>query len=379
MIKLLDLTYYSNMEYTEPAQLIAAQRAALGFLSGIKQLLKIEIVKHSHFCGSSVVDGTRYTFFKRDNRFFSIPFKTHTYLKGQNPDVVLVQGLIFPLQIMFLRFSLPEKCKIIVQHHGEKPFKGIKRVIQRLADHDIDAYIFTSKGNSEPWLKKKIISSPCKVFEVLEASTYFKKRSKEDAKRALGITGDLNFLWVGRLNANKDPLTVLTAFERYLQINKNAKLFMIYQEDDLIDAVKMLINKSSNLQKAVGLVGEIEHSRLESWYNMADFYISASHSEGSGYALLEAMACGCVPVVTDIPSFRTITDDGKYAFLYSAGDGEGLFNILKEIERVDYQEYSTGVQNHFLNELSFDSIAKKLNQVCSAVTSANPGSLRPPG
>ena len=38
-------------------------------------------------------------------------------------------------------------------------------------------------------------------------------------------------------------------------------------------------------------------------------FVSGSHSEGSGYALIEAMSAGVVPVVTDIPSFRAIAGD----------------------------------------------------------------------
>lgn len=371
MIKLIDVTYYSNLEYNQPLQVIHAQKAALGFVSYIKDLLNIEVIKHSDFTDSAVIDGTRFTFFKKNNQFWRIPFKTHNYIKKQHPDVVLVQGLIFPLQILLLRIYLGKKCKIIVQHHGEKPFKSVKRGLQRIADRYIDAYIFTSKGNARRWLDKKIISSPAKVFEVLEASTFFEKSDKQTAGRELGITGNFNFLWVGRLNGNKDPLTVLIAFQNYLRINNAARLFMIYQEDDLLNSVKRFLEQSHDLKNAVTLVGKVDHSKLETWYNMADYYISASYSEGSGYALLEAMACGCVPVVTDIPSFRTITENGKYGFLYKPGNAEDLAISLNKLNEINYNEFSDNVQSQFLKELSFKSIAGKLASLCIKITSAD--------
>jgi glycosyltransferase involved in cell wall biosynthesis len=364
MIKLIDLTYYSNLEYNQPSQLIEAQKEALGFISFIKNLLNIEIVKHLNYEGSSLVDDVRFTFFKKQNRFWNIPFKTHAYIKKQHPDVVLVQGLIFPLQVLILRNALGRKCKIIVQHHGEKPFSGIKAFFQKLADKSIDAYLFTSIGNAQPWLSAKIISSTNKIFEVLEASTFFEKKNKQAAKNKLGLTGDSNFLWVGRLNANKDPLTVINAFEKYLTFNPKAKLFMIYHRDDLIRDIKNFIEKNENLQKAIKLIGKIPHSELSTWYNAANFYISASHKEGSGYALLEAMSCGCVPIVTDIPSYRTITANGKYALLYKVNDPYDLLKSLKKLNEINYNEYSENVQNYFSKELSFKSIAEKLAGVC---------------
>ena len=54
-------------------------------------------------------------------------------------------------------------------------------------------------------------------------------------------------------------------------------------------------------------LGRLPHERLAAYYSAADIFVSGSHREGSGYALIEAMACGAIPCVTDIPSFRAIT------------------------------------------------------------------------
>ena len=48
---------------------------------------------------------------------------------------------------------------------------------------------------------------------------------------------------------------------------------------------------------------------MPNYYSAADVFISGSHYEGSGYALIEAMSAGLVPIVTDIPSFRSIAGD----------------------------------------------------------------------
>jgi glycosyltransferase involved in cell wall biosynthesis len=369
MIKLIDLTYHSNLEYTASSQLIQAQKEALGFIPFIKHLVNIEVIKHLRYEDTSVIDDVKFTFFKRFNSFWNIPFKTHNYIKKQQPDVILVQGLIFPIQVLFLRNALGKKCKIIVQHHGEKPFRGIKASFQKLADKYVDGYIFTSIGNAETWLNRKIISSPGKLFQALEASTFFQKEDKLEAQIKTGINANFNFLWVGRLNANKDPVTVIVAFEKYLKFNKSARLFMIYQNDELINEIRNRIGKNKDLQKAIVLVGNISHSELSAWYSAADYYISGSHSEGSGYALIEAMACGCVPVITDIPSFRTITADGKYGILYKAGDPEKLLDSLKSLSEINYEKYSQDILNYFSKSLSFKAIAEKLFSIFSTLIS----------
>ena len=368
MTSLLDLTYYSHLEYDHPDQLMHRHRPAIGYIDFIKDQLHIEVIKHLNFDGSLHVKGVKYSFFRKTNSFFSIPFKTHAYIRANAPDIILVQGLIFPLQLLFLRPSLAGRSKIIVQHHGEKPFRGIKGWLQKLANKHTSAYIFTSLGNAEPWIRQGIISSQNKCFEILEASSWFERTDRSTAKQQIGMYGNSNFLWVGRLLPNKDPLTVLLAFEKYLQIEKEAKLFMIYQNTDLLPELEELIKASSTLRKAVKLVGEIPHDEMPVWFNAADFYISGSHKEAAGYALLEAMSCGCIPVITDIPPYRKITNNGAFGLLFKAGDSDDLFKVLTRTRELNHSEYADSVYRHFVSELSFRSIANKIAALCHHLT-----------
>jgi len=329
------------------------------------------VIEHINYEGEKMIGELKYRFFKRKSRFVHIPFKTLRYIQRQRPDIVITQGLIFPLQVIALRLKMGRKCPIIVQHHGEKPFTGIKRRLQQVADKCITAYLFTARGNARAWIDNHIIPGYGKCYELLEASTYFERCDKAAARKKTGITGDHNFLWVGRLNANKDPLTVVRGFEKYLAINPRAKLYMIYQEEALLPALKIIIGNSGTLKDAVYLVGKLPHAALPDWYSAADFYISGSREEGSGYALLEAMACGCIPVVTDIPSFRKITAGGKFGFLYEAGNPLQLLKILISLETIDRKILSDVITGHFSNELSFKAIADKLFVIINQQLIAN--------
>jgi glycosyltransferase involved in cell wall biosynthesis len=117
------------------------------------------------------------------------------------------------------------------------------------------------------------------------------------------------------------------------------------------------------LEEAVKLIGKVEHEKLIDWYSAINFYISGSWEEGSGYALLEAMACGCIPVITSIPSFNKITENGKYGYLYPPGDSESLARLLENLSGIDIDAERTRIENYFQENLSFKSIAENLNQV----------------
>jgi glycosyltransferase involved in cell wall biosynthesis len=81
---------------------------------------------------------------------------------------------------------------------------------------------------------------------------------------------------VGRLNATKDPLTVISAFVRFFQHRRDASLYMIFHTTELLDEVKMLLNANVEVARRVHLVGKVDHDELVHWYNSADFYVLGS-------------------------------------------------------------------------------------------------------
>ncbi len=360
MIKLIDLSFYAYTDHARFSQVLKSLRQSLGYAKFLNNNINTQFVKHFDSNSYETIDGIRYAGFKSRNKFWYIPFNTLRYIKREKPDIILVQGLKFPIQTIALRLFVGKRPKIIVQHHGELPLKGLKHPFSKLADMAVDAYIFTSRGNFKLWEKNNNIRKNRPCFEVLEASTNFQKQDNKLSKNKLGIKTDNNFLWVGRLDDNKDPLTVLNGFEQYLTIEPDAKLHMIYQYDGLLGKVKNTINNSTLLKNAVRLVGKVAHDELVFWFSACEFFILGSHKEGSGYALIEAMACGCIPVVTDIPSFNKITSDGRYGFLYEVGNTGSLFSVLKNLHAIDKTEMSEKIVEHFSEELSFKKIADNL-------------------
>ena len=364
MIKLVDLTYHSHLNYTRPEQVKENHAPALVFASYLKNKIDFTFVKHASFEQHVIIDDVPYYFFKGKNRFWSVSVKTHRFVKALKPDIVLIQGLVFPIQVMFLRIFCGKKFKLVIQHHGELPSTGVKGYLEKIACSLADAFLFTATGNADMWKKKNIIKQDANIFELLEASTAFKPIEKQLSKTYTGITSGISFLWVGHLNANKDPMTVLSGFEQYLQANTGAKLYMIYQTDELLSRIDQKLASNRLLSESVVLVGKVTNAAMPYWFSAADYYISGSHKEGSGYALLEAIACGCIPVVTDIPSYQKITGNGKYGFLYLPGDAGMLAQTLKEIESIDLKEMSAAVLSHFNQNLSFKTIADDLVEIC---------------
>ena len=363
-MKVVDIVYYAHNDFATPQQVIEKHAPSFGYVEHVKERLDIQLIKHFKNEIKEEVDGVPVVFFKRSNSFWNIPLKTHLYVRSTRPDVVIIEGLIFPLQIIALKVLLRRRCSIVVQHHGESPYRGYKRLLQVIADKFINAYMFTSNGNSAEWIEQKVIRDEKKCSEVLEASTFLSNSNKEHSRKLLDIKNGIVFLWVGRLNENKDPLTVLESFGKYLAANDDARLYMIYQTEELLPQINELLQKNLFLKKAVTLVGKVVYADMRCWYSAADFYISGSHKEGSGYALLEAMSCGCIPIVTSIPSFQKITKNGDVGFLYPPADVEYLSAILKDLPVAEIDKLSKQVIMHFKEKLSFKNIADDIYNLC---------------
>jgi glycosyltransferase involved in cell wall biosynthesis len=92
----------------------------------------------------------------------------------------------------------------------------------------------------------------------------------------------------------------------------------------------------------------------------ADLFVLGSHREGSGYSLIEALACGLPPVVTDIPSFRSLTGAGTVGRLWPCDDPYALRDAIRSVAACADSEMRAAVRAHFDLELSIDSVGLKL-------------------
>src|SRR5689334_9327337 len=122
----IHLNYHYHNEFDHPQQVIDKHKFSGGFIDHLKEKVNFFSVKHLNYEGQETVDDISYHFFQSKNKSWYIPFKTHRFIKKIKPDVILVEGFVFPLQIIFLRRAVGKNCIIVAQHHGECPFASVK-------------------------------------------------------------------------------------------------------------------------------------------------------------------------------------------------------------------------------------------------------------
>ena len=283
-------------------------------------------------------------------------------------EIAHVNGLGFPVRTRLLHAALRARTPMVVQDHANGPPRtAAARAVRRSGFLHVDAFLFTAAEQAAPWRSADIIRDRQTVYEVLEASTTLRPIARAAAREASGVNGAPALLWVGRLNANKDPLTVLAGFERLLGMHPDATLTMVFGSDELLPAVRARISAAPPLGPRVRLVGRVPHAELPAYYSAADIFVLGSHHEGSGYALIEACACGAIPVVTSIPAFGAITADGARGALWSPGDHESLGQALIHVAGRDLGAMRADVALHFARELSWTAIGRRALHIYAEV------------
>lgn len=90
-----------------------------------------------------------------------------------------------------------------------------------------------------------------------------------------------------------------------------------------------LLAKELNIEQQVDFVGRINNNDIPKFLQNANFYISMPITEGVSASLFEAMACGCFPIVSDLPGNRSwISQKGNGILVAS----ENHLKLAEELE-----------------------------------------------
>jgi glycosyltransferase involved in cell wall biosynthesis len=108
--------------------------------------------------------------------------------------------------------------------------------------------------------------------------------------------------------------------------------------------------RALGLADGVRFLGRVAHADLGAFLGRAAVYVSTSRSDSTSISLLEAMAAGAVPVVSDIPGNREWVDDGDGGRLFPVGDARALAAAAIDVLRGDEFRARARAKNRALVE-----------------------------
>ena len=274
-------------------------------------------------------------------------------------DVFHVHGLGFPAEVTALA-ELAPATPILLQDHADRPPRVWRRMAWRRGFRHAAGVAFCAREQAQPFVAARLLAPTTTVFEIPESTSRFTPAEQREARRLTNLTGDPCILWVGRLDANKDPLTLLEGVSRACRALPQLQVWCCFAAAPLLAEVSRRVHSDPELRTRVHLLGQVPHPGIETLMRAADLYVSASHREGSGYALIEALACGLTPVVTDIAPFRALTGRGAVGELWASGNAAALASALVAAAGRDRAVARAAVRAHYATQLSFDALGRQL-------------------
>lgn len=373
VVNIVQINYAFDASLDDPGALLARYSTLTGWSEALAAAGagRVTVVQRFHRNARVSQNGIEYTFFSDGAKGRARPWRCPSGLRrallDASADIVHVNGLNFPVQTWRLRRMLPPSTAIVLQDHGGIRFRDgrwphrftLPKLVRRRAMKAADGFLFVAPEHADPWQRIRCIVSSQKVYQVLEASTTMKPMPRDAARQISGMWGKPAVLWVGRLDANKDPLTVLDGFEQSLAHLPEASLTMIYGTDELLSAVRERVGASPTLRERVRLVGSVPHDSIAAFQSGADVFVLGSHFEAGGYALIEASACSTPAVVTNIPTFRIVTAEGSLGALWNPGDAAGCARALIDVSRQDATTLRARIGEHFDRALSWPAVGRR--------------------
>ena len=272
------------------------------------------------------------------------------------PHIVHVNGLGFPFHTRALAsLGVP----VLVQDHGDNPDSRLNP-LRRWGLKNVSGFAFTALEQGTPFLQNRVIRPGTPLFAIPESSTHFSAGDAGEARRATGVYGNPVVLWIGHLDENKDPLTILDAFSLSTRSLPDPQLWLCYQKAPLLQRVQNRLAADTEMAARVHLLGSVSHQTVEKLCRAADVFMLASRRESCGFALLEALACGATPIVSDIPAFRAITANGTVGALCKPADASAFAGALVTLTRGSIKNARAKAIGHFQSELSFPTLGRKL-------------------
>jgi glycosyltransferase involved in cell wall biosynthesis len=359
-LHVIQISFFRDPEERLPSQLLHAwpslvDVAAAACAAGIR----VTVVQASSHSQCLERGGTRYHFLPFDET--EQRGAAHGGLAGLlanlEPDVFHVHGLGFARDVLSLA-ALAPGIPIILQDHADRLPRLWRRRQWRREMALAAGVAFCAKTQALPFVAAGLLPAHVPLYEIPESTSRFVPGDPYEARAPDGLGGNPAVLWVGHLNDNKDPLTVLNGVSAAAQRLPELQLWCCFGTAPLLYDVRRRIAQDARLRGRVRLIGRVAHETIERLMRAADLFVLGSHHEGSGYSLIEALACGLPPIVTDIPSFRSLTAGGTVGALWPCGDPQALCEALASA-RFD-PAARAAVRAHFDRELSLDSLGRKL-------------------
>lgn len=294
---------------------------------------------------------------------FLAGFKLKSFVSQHQPDIIHSQG-IRP-DTLAAKYLNNYKTVATIRNypHHDYSMKYGKVIGYYSAQQHINAFKkITLTVSCSHTINKMIEQCGIKSYIVcngVDEDLYTPATTEEqiELKQKLGCPKKCKIIVsVGALIARKQPDVIIRGFLAS-QAQKNSILLMV-GDGILFDSCQAIAGNSSNIK----FIGQVNN--VVDYLKVADYFVSASLSEGLPNSVIEALSCGVPVCLSDIEPHQEILNLNKQAgVIFCVGNVEALTTKLDLLVNTQSELMSVAARSIIREDLNAKKMAEKYQNI----------------
>jgi glycosyltransferase involved in cell wall biosynthesis len=178
-----------------------------------------------------------------------------------------------------------------------------------------------------------------------------------------------DLVYIGRFEREKGIVTLAHALTRLVERRPDVRVRLI-GDGSLREEVERVL-REGNATEQVEVTGWINHEEIPAHLAESRLLVLPSESEGVPKTVLEAMACGTVPVATPVGGIPDIVADGETGILLADNDPATTARVLDcALGREDLDRMATHARAYVRDTHSYEATVKRFRTFLAADSEA---------
>jgi glycosyltransferase involved in cell wall biosynthesis len=286
-------------------------------------------------------------------------------VKNLSPQIVHLNGAFLGIYLMLSIFFFRKPKYIETLHsnaHVRYTLRNLSFLSKFIYKHNLVKLITISGGN------KKSFEDRCGIFN---STLIYNGRSTpgasihiEDVKNEISSlkksVDDKVFIHVGRCSDEKNQKMLITVFNKLAENGYGFILLIIGPNFDnsLGKSLQMMADSSR-----IFFMGP--KTNVIDYFLCSDAFCLTSLHEGMPITLIEAFACGCIPISTPVSGAIDIIKDGEDGFITTDFSEDSYLNKVKVFFKDNKKIQKSELIKVYLENFSIEQCAEKYVRIYS--------------
>lgn len=231
---------------------------------------------------------------------------------------------------------------------------------QQVWDQSIDQYLCISSR-----IKKNLTD----IYGIDQQKVYYRipfVEKKKICEREYNVVSDnaLVIVYPCRLVRGQKRADLLPEFISKLEERRINYILNIVGDGACEEEIRTYVEQNC-LDEKIFLWGKLSREDLLCFLRKQDIYLNFSEYEGMSLTMLEAMARGCVPVVTDVSGVADVIVNRENGFISKVGDLEGMADdiLFLDKNRIMLEKCGTKCKNIVFEQCNIDDYINYVENV----------------